>query len=399
MSRRVLLRIGMVVVIVGGLAVLFLRDDEALRDEWADCTAPQVQQPLPLASERPSIDLGVELVSSVPQPVSLADAGHTMLVGSLTGEVTDLDTGTVVLDLREEVIVGAEQGLLDVELDPDREWLYVSYTEIPDGDSRVRAWRWEGSQALDPNDGVDIFRLDQPHRWHNGGGIVFGPDGYLYVGLGDGGSDDVDGTTGARDLSTVFGSILRIDPTPASGGYEVPDTNPFVDVEGVAPEIFHYGLRNPWRFSFDTEGRLWIADVGQYCVEEVNVIEARDAGANFGWPGLEGTYEWAYPEDETAEPPVYEYLHEGIADDKVVCSISGGEVYRGADIPELRDVYVFADLCDGKVRGIRIEEDTAVEYDLDLTVESPVAIVSDDEGALYVASFQDDGSLFQIVPG
>lgn len=394
-----LLRLGMVVLIVAGVVAVVLSQRDARRDEWRDCTAPQAQQTLPLAAEHPAVDLDVDLVSRVPQPVSVADAGDALLVGSLTGEVTNAATGEIVLDLTEQVIVGAEQGLLDLELDPEREWLYVSYTEAPTGDSRVRAWRWNGPGVLHERDGVDILHVEQPHRWHNGGGIVFGPDGYLYMGLGDGGSDDPDGLTRAREITSILGSIVRIDPTPETGGYEIPDSNPFVDSDGAAPEILHYGLRNPWRFSFDGQDQLWIADVGQYCVEEVNVVGTDEKGVNFGWPGLEGTYEWAYQEDAAARPPVFEYLHVGLVENKVVCSISGGEVYRGADIPDLRGVYVFADLCDGRLRGIRIEDDTVVEYDLDLTVESPVAIVSDAEGAMYVASFQDDGSLFELVPG
>lgn len=399
MSRRALVRIVLVVLILAGVAVIVLRDGDSLRNEWADCTAPQAQEALPVASENPRIDLDSELVGRVPDPVSMADAGDTLIVGSLTGEVTDLASDEVILDLTDEVLVGAEQGLLDVEFDPGRDWLYVSYTELPDGDSRVRAWPWNGSEELDPDDGINILALDQPHRWHNGGGIVFGPDGHLYMGLGDGGADTTDGTTRARDVSSMFGSIIRIDPTPESGGYEIPDDNPFAEVEGAAPEILHYGLRNPWRFSFDEDGRMWIADVGQFCVEEINVVEPTEAAVNFGWPGLEGTYEWAYPEEDDARPPVFEYLHVGFAEEKAVCSVSGGEVYRGGAIPALRGVYVFADLCDGGVRGIRIDDGTVVEYDIDLTIESPVAVISDDDGALYVASFQDGGSLFELVAG
>lgn len=399
MSGRTLLRLGMVILIVAGVALVVLRDDESGRDGWADCTARQVQQALPIAADAVTVALDADLAAAVPQPVSLADTGETLLVGSLTGEVTDVSSGEVLLDLSDEVVVGAEQGLLDVELDPAGEWLYVSYTEAPKGDSRVRAWRWNGSELIDPDDGVDILHFEQPHRWHNGGGIVFGPDGYLYMGLGDGGSDDAEGTTRARELTSIYGSIIRIEPTPESGGYEVPDSNPFVGVEDAAPEILHYGLRNPWRFSFDAQDRLWIADVGQYCVEEVNVVGGDEAGVNFGWPGLEGTYEWAYEEAEDAQPPAYEYLHVGMAEEKAVCSISGGEVYRGGVISELRDVYVFADLCDGVVRGIRVEDGSVVEYDFDLTVDSPVAVVSDDEGTLYVASFEDGGSLYEIVAG
>lgn len=396
MTRKLLIRGGLVAAILIGVALIVFRGEPSKRDGWRDCSAPQLTETLPV-DDSVSLTVDLEAVSSVQGPVTMLDLGDSLLVGTQQGEVIDTATGEVVLDLTDQVAVGAERGLLDLELSPDERWLYVSYTEAPDGHSRVRAWPWNGAE-LTVADGVDIASLEQPHRMHNGGGMVFGPDGSLYLGFGDGGSDVLPEPERARDLSNWYGSIIRIDPTPEAGGYEVPDDNPFVDDSDAAPEILHYGLRNPWRFSFDQEGQLWIADVGHFCVEEVDLAGPDAAGLDFGWPGLEGTYEWALEESDDATPPVYEYLHEGLFEDKVTCSISGGEVYSGSAIPDLQGVYVFTDFCDGELRGIEITDGGVIEYHLGVAVESPVAVLSDDEGELHVMSFEDGGKITRIVP-
>jgi glucose/arabinose dehydrogenase len=181
---------------------------------------------------------------------------------------------------------------------------------------------------------------------HNGGQLAFGPDGFLYWGMGDGGGGG-DPRASGQDPNDLLGSILRIDPrgTP----YFVPADNPFVN-GGGAPEVYAYGLRNPWRFSFDpANGDLWIGDVGQDKVEEIDRLAGgKPAGANFGWNTLEGTETFKGAPAPGAVPPVFDYRH-----DDGGCSVTSGFVYRGSAIPDLRGTFLFGDYCDPPVRGLR----------------------------------------------
>jgi glucose/arabinose dehydrogenase len=389
--------IALCIVAVAGIVAFDRWGPDEFREGWWDCTRPQVQ-PLPRVETGREVPVDTRLVAEIELPTDLTDSPHGLLVSSLSGEVTLADPGKVILDLTDEVLVGAEQGLLNVELDPRGEWLYVSYTAAPDGESRIRAWRFDGD-VLDPDDGVDIARLDQPHRWHNGGGIAFGPDGYLYASFGDGGTRDAQppGSERARDLSSWYGTIVRIDPTPESGGYDVPPDNPFVGREDAAPEILHYGLRNPWRFSFDGDGEMWIADTGHYCWEEINVVDVTDAGVHFGWPGLEGTHEWAFEEDDGTRGPVFEYSSESSLGGSG-CAVTGGDVYRGDGIPELQGAYVFADFCGG-LKAIRYDGNEVLEHPAHVELTSVAGIVSDDRGRIYLLSMGEDGGVHELVAG
>ena len=246
--------------------------------------------------------------------------------------------------------------------------------------------------------------VPQPYSNHNGGHLVFGPDGFLYVGLGDGGSAN-DPRGNGQDRTTLLGSILRIDVSTldSAGRYSVPPDNPFAtEGGGVRPEIWAYGLRNPWRFNFDREtGDLWAADVGQNAWEEVDVIRP---GVNYGWDIMEGAHcapggrsltgllrRSSDECDRTGlELPVIEYGR----DDG--CSITGGYVYRGARLPSLAGAYVYGDFCSGKIWALRAENGAATEHRL--LVDSSLSLAAFGEnpaGELFMLSF--DRKIYRFV--
>lgn len=307
-----------------------------------------------------------------------------------------------VLDMSDRTEASGERGLLGVAISPDTDYLYLYYTNT-EGDSRLDEYPLDG-RAVDAEGRREVLALDQPFPNHNGGQIAFGPGGLLYVGLGDGGSGG-DPLGAGQDTGQLLGKILRIDPRggdAAAGepGYGIPEDNPFVD-GGGAPEVWLFGVRNPWRFSWDRgNSDLWVADVGQEQIEEVTVLPSLDGGgppgkgANLGWNEMEGDQ----PYDAGVEPadhvgPAFTYTHdEG-------CSITGGYVYRGEALPFLDGIYVFGDYCTSELWGLRLEGGEVVER-LDLGV-NPGAnqLVSFGEGLdgeLYVLA--DDGTLYRLDP-
>jgi glucose/arabinose dehydrogenase len=299
-----------------------------------------------------------------------------------------------LLDISGDVSLDGEQGLLGLAFSADGGALYVSYTD-PDGNSRIDRYGMDGDR-VDTGSRRELLAVDQPFSNHNGGDVKVGPDGFLYVGLGDGGSAD-DPDNRAQDGDDLLGKILRIDPAEGTDAapYAIPEGNPYRD-GGGRPEIFLSGVRNPWRFSFDPEtDDLWIGDVGQNEIEEVDVLAFDDAaGANLGWSGYEGSE--VFLEDrvpEGAVPPVYEYVH---ADGG--CSITGGEVYRGDLVPDLDGVYLFGDYCDGKLRALKVDDDRRAEAfrELDVEVPSLVSINRDEEGEVYLLSL--DGPVYRLEP-
>ena len=252
-----------------------------------------------------------------------------------------------VLDLSEQVVFRGEQGLLSVALDPefaDHPYLYVWYSPRGTNLARLSRFPVEGTRA-NPSRELIILEVEQPFTNHNGGAVRFGPDGMLYLGIGDGGAAN-DPRGHGQNAQTLLGTIIRIDVRGASAQYpyRIPPDNPLLGVAGVRPEIFAWGMRNPWRMSFDPEtGALWYADVGQDRVEEVGIAAP---GGNHGWNVFEGT-ECFGREDDCAAldhiPPLAEYRHD------LGCSVTGGVVYRGAELPWLAGAYLFADFCSGRV--------------------------------------------------
>ena len=301
-----------------------------------------------------------------------------------------------VLDIRDLTNAAGERGLLGLAFAPAGELAYVNYTD--DSDDTVIA---EMAVAADGSIDRGTFRvvlvIDQPYRNHNGGDLEFGPDGMLYIGMGDGGSGG-DPQRRALDLTTLLGKLLRIDPhVSGDQPYSVPADNPFVDVEGALPEIFAIGLRNPWKFTFDRiDADLWIADVGQNRMEEVNHVAApadgsiAGRGSSFGWSAYEGTDR--FNDDQPADghvAPVLTYTH---GDDG--CSISGGAPYHGAAIPALSSGYVYGDYCSGRVWALDLARGRNVLLaSLDASV---TAVVAGPDDELYV--LDGGGPVLRIVP-
>ena len=285
------------------------------------------------------------------QPIELlAWPGGGLLVAEQRGGVSlYLDDGSVrgVLDLSERAVFRGEQGLLSVALDPEfaeHPFLYVWYSPRGTNIARLSRFPVDGTLA-DPDRELTILEVPQPYPNHNGGALRFGPDGMLYLGIGDGGAAN-DPHNHGQDRSTLLGTIIRINVRDASTQYpyRVPPDNPLLGVAGVRPEIYAWGMRNPWRMSFDpATSALWVADVGQNRVEEVGIVAP---GGNHGWNVFEGTECFGRDEDCAALdhiPPLAEYGHD------LGCSVTGGVVYRGAELPWLQGVYLFADYCSGRV--------------------------------------------------
>ena len=324
------------------------------------------------------------------------DAG--LYVAEKSGRVVVIRGGAVdpvpVLDLTGQVSLGGEQGLLGLAFAPSGRYLYVNYTDT-NGDTHVTEYAMRGARA-DLATRRDVLVVGQPYTNHNGGNLAFGPDGYLYIGLGDGGSGG-DPQGNGQSVSTLLGKMLRIDPRPVDGRpYGIPSDNPFIDRSGARPEIWAYGLRNPWRYSFDREtGDLWIGDVGQSAWEEVDFQPSGSSGGeNYGWNRMEGdhSYEGGDPPADVARP-VFEYSH-----DVGGCTVIGGYVYRGAQIAGLEGAYLFGDLCLGRLEALRVEGGRVVGHrELGPEVPNLSSFGEDAEGELYAMSLS--GEVYRIAAG
>ncbi|HZM00591.1 MAG TPA: PQQ-dependent sugar dehydrogenase [Planctomycetota bacterium] len=310
------------------------------------------------------------------------------------------------LDIRNQVSrKGNEEGLLGLAFSPHyattghpHEGAFYANYSVKTGERRSRLSRFRaepGRDAVDPGSEELLLEVAQPYENHNGGGLVFGPDGYLYYSLGDGGAAG-DPAGNSQDVSELLGSILRLDVAPRSDGrpYGVPADNPLVGRAGACPEIWAYGLRNPWRFCFDREtGELWTGDVGQNAYEFVHVVRK---GGNHGWDLLEGFHRFELPAGEQPPeplvPPVFEYSH----DDGL--SITGGFVYRGQAIPELVGWYVFGDYVTKKLWAIRRAGEGRVEH-MALLRESVImsSFAEDADGELLLVEHLGQGQVWRLV--
>jgi glucose/arabinose dehydrogenase len=345
---------------------------------------------------------GIELKLSeflqADSPTSLVarPGSSTLYVAERAGRVRPVVNGKLgapILDITSMVVADVERGLLDIEFSDDGKTLYVSYSLKPNGDTRVASYAMDGDK-VETASRRQLIAVKQPFANHNGGDIEIGPDGNLYLGLGDGGSAG-DPFRNGQNRNVLLGKMLRVDPTKPAGGkpYGIPADNPFAG-GGGAPEVYAYGLRNPWRYTFDPETKdLWIADVGQNQWEEVNMLPAADGagkGANFGWNEMEGTHPYqGGTKPAGAVDPVFEYSHdEG-------CSITGGVVYRGQGIPGLTGTYLFTDYCQGQLRGIRVKDGKVSEQKVfDANGSSLVSFGTDGAGEVYVISL--DGTIYRL---
>ena len=333
-------------------------------------------------------------VAELEQPIAMAvrPGDRALYVAEKVGRVVALSAGSdprVVLDLTHRVSLGGEQGLLGLAFAPDGRYLYVDFTDTS-GDTHVSEFAFD--EGADLASERQVLFVEQPFSNHNGGALAFGPDGYLYVALGDGGSAG-DPMGNAQSLSTLLGKLLRISPRPSGGEpYTIPPDNPFVGRSGARPEIWAFGLRNPWRFSFDAAtGDLWIGDVGQNAWEEIDLDPAgSDGGSNFGWDRMEGTHPFEGRSVPSSVPPVFEY-----ANGDGSCAVTGGYVYRGARIPDLAGAYVFGDYCRGVLEAFVPLDGWATQARaLGPRVDALASFGQDARGELYVLSLA--GTVFQI---
>ena len=349
------------------------------------------------------------VLSGVPQPVFVTGAGDgsgRLFVLSQTGQVWAAHAGQLLsqpfLEIKDRTTQPSsggylgERGLLGLAFHPryaQTGYLYVNYTDQA-GDTHISRFSVSAQtpDQADPASEQQLLFVQQPYANHNGGALAFGPDGYLYIGLGDGGSGG-DPLRNGQSLQTLLGKILRID-VDTGQPYAIPADNPFAGRGGLS-EIWAYGLRNPWRIAFDSlSGDLYIADVGQNAYEEVNFQPASSPGGeNYGWNYREGShgFEGAPPPGLALVEPVTEYSHtEG------GCSVTGGGVYRGADLPEWQGVYLYGDYCSGYIWGLLRAPGGA--WHSQLLFKTGFTISSfgvDDFGEIYVTNYHS-GEIYRL---
>ncbi|MGH9186991.1 MAG: PQQ-dependent sugar dehydrogenase, partial [Acidimicrobiales bacterium] len=353
----------------------------------------------PATAQVPSVQL-VQVVSGLTQPVFATHDGSgsdTLYVVEQPGVVKQLVAGTTTattfLDLSERVLAGGERGLLGLAFAPSQApgpRLYVHYTRKPDGAVVI-------SEFAAPAPGGAftervLMTIPHPLPNHNGGMLAFGPDGYLYISLGDGGGA-FDPFNRAQNLGDLLGKLLRIDPRPSGGGaYTIPPDNPFVGVGGARPEIWALGFRNPWRFSFDrASGAMWVGDVGQGSREELDIVAA---GGNYGWRVYEGTQctllDPLACDPEAFAAPVLEYAtHEGGR-----CAITGGYGYRGTAGLAPHGSYVYGDFCSGELFLLPPGGAPQMLLDTGLNISS---FGEDAAGELLVVDI--GGAVYRLMPG
>lgn len=380
--RKILLILAIVAVAGVGLLVNQRGDQGPDYGQLQDCTTGAIDAPtLEAIDTWTGTPAEAVVISDLPEPTSLSASQDLTLVAYRTGEIRSLD-GTAVWTEPEVLHDGAEQGLLDVLIDPARGLIFTSLTNV-DGDLEIRSRPIDSPSAGDYG---QVLLVEQPHEFHNGGDMELGPNGHMFISLGDGGpSGDLHGHP--QNLDSLLGKLLRIDPH--SDGYSIPDDNPTVDGEPVAQ--WAYGLRNAWRYSIDGD-QIWLGDVGNWCTEEINVMPASNVNTpvNFGWSAFEGTSRGKGPIPDEHQPPFLELTR-----DHGICAVVGGAVYRGEAFPDLDGMYVFSDYCRGGLLALDPDDPETV---LDVGIRAPLvtSLAIDDTGELLVLS-QSDG-IFSVRP-
>jgi glucose/arabinose dehydrogenase len=332
-------------------------------------------------------------VATLVEPTAMAvrpDDKETY-VAERTGLVQTL-AGAVALDLTGQVSLTTEQGLVGLAIAPDSKHFYIDYTDLSNT-IHVVEYAFKGAVA-DLLTRREVLTIPHASPLHNGGDLVFGPDGMLWISVGDGGTVG-DAADNAQRLDTLLGKILRINPRPVgTKPYTVPPTNPFVNKKGARPEIWAYGLRNPWRFSFDAvTNDLWIADVAQDHWESVKFhLGHTPGGQNYGWSRMEGTHPYYGQRPANWTPPIYEYDHLNGA-----CAIMGGYVYRGTRIQGLDGAYIFGDFCRGNVTALQQTAGRATATkDLGLSLPGLISFGQDANHELYALTYA--GVIYRLDP-
>ena len=350
-------------------------------------TTPATPAPASISSVRAKLTK----VAQLNEPLAMVAAGGDVIYfAEQSGAVRVMRGGRLdarpVVDLSSEVSTGYEQGLLGVAVSRDGRLLYLDYTDRS-GDTHIVEY------TLATGARRELLFVDQPFPNHNGGQLVLRPDGTLWIALGDGGSGG-DPQGNAQNLGRLLGKILRIRPVAESGRpYGIPADNPFVNRQGARGEIWDYGLRNPWRFSFDrATGDLWIGDVGQNAREEVDFEPPGRGGRNYGWNAMEGNQPYKGSPPPGAVPPLFDY-----ATANGNCAVIGGFVYRGSRIPGLAGTYLYGDNCKGDLLGARQQGGRLAERgSLKLNVPQLTSFGEDASGELYVLSRA--GGVFRLDP-
>ncbi|HET8571365.1 MAG TPA: PQQ-dependent sugar dehydrogenase [Candidatus Limnocylindria bacterium] len=378
-----------------------------------DSASPGASLP---GSTIPPLDSGPDklvlnaFAAGLDSPISLTNAGdgsNRLYANEQAGRIRIVEAdGTLrpqpFLDITDRISSGGERGLLGLAFHPDFEEnhrFFVDYTASGDGHTVIAEYTAaDDGLSADPASERVLLTVDQPYANHNGGQLAFGPDGDLYIGLGDGGSGG-DPQGNGQNTQALLGKVLRIDvdAEPAGGkAYAIPDDNPFASGRG-APEVWAYGLRNPWRFSFDREqGDLYIADVGQGSWEEIDRQPSDSPGGeNYGWNVMEGRH--CYRSDNCDPspyvPPIAEYSHDQ------GCSVTGGYVYRGTQQPDLVGIYVFADYCSGIVFTLQVDEGTTTPKVVAQTELGITSFGESEDGEIYAVDQRGGGVYHVALPG
>ena len=397
-KRRIALLVVAALAVVVVVVTLRRGGDDVDLARIQSCTGQPVV-PTPEVEEvtTPPVAVRLERVADVADPTSATVLGDgTVLVGGRAGTVERVDPATgateTVLDISDEVSTGEELGLLGLATDDERLW--VAFTD-DEWTVHVVAYELDGSTP-DTATRAEVLSVDQPEPIHNGGHVLVGPDDMLYVGLGDSG-DDYDAALRSQDLDDLHGKILRIDPYGSDGeggGYGIPPDNPYVGRDDARPEVWLSGTRNPWRFSFDPDGALWIGDVGSNCWEEVDRIDPGASGLDLGWPDYEGFQQAVADEDDGASTfPVFDYPH------RPACAVVGGYVLTDPTLGASPGTYVYADLCvPSPVRWAEVGDATVRTGDLatDDGLGAVVSFAEAPDGTLYVVDLT--GGLYRLVP-
>ena len=373
-------------------------------------TAAPTDSPVPVAPAFPpaanligAIRL-VPVASGLRNMTNMAHAGDARIfVTGQNGQIWIIEDGAVrstpFLDVsaRTDLTDATERGLLDIAFHPDyaaNGYFFINYTDL-NGHTVVSRWQVSDDPNLaDPDSEQIVLQVQQPFNNHNGGQLEFGPDGYLYIGMGDGGSA-ADPEGNGQNTQTLLGTILRLDVDSATP-YAIPADNPFIDDDNIRNEIWAYGVRNPWGLQFDTlTGDLYFADVGQELWEEVNWQPAGFGGQNYGWNIMEATH--CFLAENCAQsgltPPVHEYGH-----DIGACSITGGAIYRGEQFPQMQGNYFFGDLCLGSIWAMVSNGDGSWSVRaVQPQWVSSVVFAPDAAGNLYVGD-RGTETLFRIEP-